>query len=200
MTERKWKTTDDILAMLEFLHKRRRLSSPRLRKLFLLKIEAWRRVSPLPDKETPLWEKYIEGKISAQQFGKAYKEATNARHTPNIDETIDAGVIDAFVESLVTVSSQFKDSEAEHLAQVALIRDIFGNPFRPVPLNPSWQTTTVVSLAQAVYDQRAYERMPILADALEDAGCTNEEVLAHARGEGPHVRGCWLIDLLLGKE
>jgi hypothetical protein len=65
--------------------------------------------------------------------------------------------------------------------------------------DPHWQTSTAIGLAQAIYDQRAFDRMPILADALEDAGCTNEEVLAHCRGEGPHVRGCWVVDMLLAR-
>jgi hypothetical protein len=81
-----------------------------------------------------------------------------------------------------------------------LIRDIFGNPLHPTAVDPTWLTTNVVALAQAIYDERAFERMPILADALEDAGCTNDVVLAHCRGPGPHARGCWVVDLLLGKE
>lgn len=59
---------------------------------------------------------------------------------------------------------------------------------------------TVVKLAQAIYDERAFDRLPILADALEDAGCTNQDILAHCRGGGEHSRGCWVVDLLLGKE
>jgi hypothetical protein len=56
-----------------------------------------------------------------------------------------------------------------------------------------------VQLACAIYDDRAFEQLPILADALEEAGCDNADILAHCRGPGPHVRGCWLVDLLLGK-
>jgi hypothetical protein len=81
-----------------------------------------------------------------------------------------------------------------------LLRDIFGNPFRPVTLDPRWQTETVVALATGIYAERAFDRMPILADALEEAGCDNRDVLDHCRGNGPHVRGCWVVDLLLGKE
>jgi biotin carboxyl carrier protein len=80
------------------------------------------------------------------------------------------------------------------------LRDIFGNPFRPVAIDPRWLTSTVVDLAGGIYEERAFERMPILADALMDAGCDNEEIIAHCRGDGPHVRGCWVVDLLLGKE
>lgn len=80
-----------------------------------------------------------------------------------------------------------------------LLRDIVGNPFRPIALDPAWLTTTVHSLAQTVYDERAFDRLPVLADALEDAGCANHELLSHCRGPGSHVRGCWVVDLLLGK-
>ena len=89
---------------------------------------------------------------------------------------------------------------AESRRQAAFLRDIFGNPFRPVALHPAWLTANVVDLARAIYDERAFERLPILADALMDAGCDEADVLAHCRGVGPHARGCWVVDLLLGKE
>jgi hypothetical protein len=82
---------------------------------------------------------------------------------------------------------------------VGLFRDIFGNPFRPLVLDPSWLNGTVTHLAHGIYADRAFERLPILADALPDAGCEDPEILSHCRGGGPHVRGCWLTDLLLGK-
>lgn len=81
-----------------------------------------------------------------------------------------------------------------------LIRDIFGNPFRPVTFSPDWRTDSVLSLAKQMYDGREFSAMPILADALQDAGCDSEDVLDHCRGGGPHVRGCWVVDLVLGKE
>ncbi len=80
------------------------------------------------------------------------------------------------------------------------IRDIFGNPFRPVACDPEWLTSDVLALARGIYDDRAFDRMPILADALQDAGCDNDEVLNHCRDPNQiHVRGCWVVDLLLGK-
>jgi hypothetical protein len=91
----------------------------------------------------------------------------------------------------------------EMAAQISLLREVFGNPFRPVTLDPawlSWKDATVVKLAQAVYDERAFDRMPVLADALEDAGCDNTDILDHCRGPATHVRGCWVVDLILGKE
>ena len=89
---------------------------------------------------------------------------------------------------------------SEELAQAHLLRDIFGNPFRPVAFDPAWRTDTAVSLARQMYESREFSAMPILADALQDAGCDNPDVLNHCRGEGPHVRGCWVVDLVLGKE
>lgn len=84
--------------------------------------------------------------------------------------------------------------------QADLLRDIFGNPFRPVVSSPAWRSETVVALASAIYAERAFDRMPILADALEEAGCDQPDILAHCRGPGPHVRGCWVVDGVLGKE
>ena len=79
------------------------------------------------------------------------------------------------------------------------LHDIFGNPFRPLRTDPNWLTSTVVAIARGVYDERAFNRLPLLADALQDAGCENTDILDHCRGPGPHVRGCWVIDQLLGK-
>ncbi|MBP3953754.1 hypothetical protein J8F10_00365 [Gemmata sp. G18] len=87
----------------------------------------------------------------------------------------------------------------EAVAQTWLTRDIFGNPFRPVTFSPSWRTSTAVALASQMYESRDFGAMPILADALQDAGCDSADVLDHCRGPGPHVRGCWVVDLVLGK-
>jgi len=94
--------------------------------------------------------------------------------------------------------------------QAAIVRCIFGNPFRPVAVEPSWlawRDRAVVKMAQAAYDDRLLPAghldpagLAVLADALEDAGCTDADVLGHLRGPGPHVRGCWVVDLLLGKD
>lgn len=87
--------------------------------------------------------------------------------------------------------------------QCLFIRDLSGNPFRPVSIPPAvlaWNNGTIPRLAQAIYDERAFDRVPILADALEEAGCTSADILAHCRSAGPHVRGCWAVDVVLGKE
>ena len=89
--------------------------------------------------------------------------------------------------------------EAERQAQARLLKELFGNPFRPVAFGPAWRSETVSALAAGIYADRAFDRMPILADALEEAGCDHPDVLAHCRGPGPHARGCWVVDLVLGK-
>jgi len=114
---------------------------------------------------------------------------------------------------------------AGYPAEAHLLRDIIGNPWRLVKLPLAWQhgqrredssdtagtmesccpwliwrDGTVPRLAQAIYAEHAWERLPILADALEEAGCANEDILQHLRGAGPHARGCWVLDLLLGRK
>jgi hypothetical protein len=81
-----------------------------------------------------------------------------------------------------------------------LLRELFGNPFRPVTADPAWLTPTVIALAEGIYQESAFDRLPILADALQDAGCDSEDVLNHCRYEGVHVRGCWVSDLLTGRK
>jgi hypothetical protein len=84
-----------------------------------------------------------------------------------------------------------------------LLRCVFGNPFRPAPMIPAWRRANdgaAVRIAQDIYEERAFDRLPLLADALEDAGCDAPTVLGHCRGGGPHARGCWVVDgLLAGK-
>ena len=104
-----------------------------------------------------------------------------------------------------------RKEKIERKARCDLIRDLVGSPFRPSPSLPAavlnWNDRTVRRLAQAIYDERQMpegtldtSRLAVLADALLDAGCDNEELLAHLRKPGPHVRGCWAIDLILGRE
>jgi hypothetical protein len=85
--------------------------------------------------------------------------------------------------------------------QADLVRDISGPlPFRPIRLDPSWRTHAVMALATAIYDDRRWDDMPVLGDALQEAGCSDAELLAHCHGPAFHARGCWALDLLLNKE
>jgi hypothetical protein len=96
-----------------------------------------------------------------------------------------------------------KATRDERLCQVDLIRDVYGNPFLPALLLaagiPVRNEGRVRDVATVIYDARVFDRLPILADALEDAACTDAELLGHLRSPGPHVRGCWALDLVLGK-
>jgi hypothetical protein len=134
------------------------------------------------------------------------------------DSTI-VGVLTAYETRLAVASStagpppaivgpqwhgEWKKAEgAELAAHAGLVRCLFGNPFGPArSVDPDWLTRdrgAVPCVASAIYFERAFDRLPILADALEDAGCTDTVLLGHLRGPGPHVRGCWALDLVLGK-
>jgi hypothetical protein len=87
----------------------------------------------------------------------------------------------------------------EHREQTALVRCLFGNPFCPRPVCAAWLTREVRALADAIYADRAFDRMPVLADAVEAAGCTDADLIEDCRSGPQHARGCWVVDLLLGK-
>ncbi|MDY3552724.1 hypothetical protein R5W24_001812 [Gemmata sp. JC717] len=127
--------------------------------------------------------------------GEAVEQMAHREATGHVDEMMEAW-LDAWLGSERAVGWTDSDPDG-HL--VSLLRCSFGNPFRSVIADPKWLTSTVIALAQGIYDDRAFHRLPILADALQDAGCDNTDVLDHCRSADPHVRGCWVIDLLLGK-
>jgi hypothetical protein len=116
----------------------------------------------------------------------------------------DPGVVATYAAA--ALASADADFDAERGAQAALLRDIFGSPFRPPRVAPSvlsWNDGTIVKLASAVYEERDFTqgRMGVIADAMEEAGCTDQQVLSHLREQGVHhVRGCFVVDLLLGRE
>jgi hypothetical protein len=89
-------------------------------------------------------------------------------------------------------------ASAERRAQKALLDDLFGGPSGPPAIDPAWLTADVRTLASAVYQERRFGDLPVLADALEEAGCQDLALLAHLRGPGPHALGCWPLDLALG--
>ena len=95
-------------------------------------------------------------------------------------------------------AATLEELSVEYRFQANLFRDIIGNPFYSVKRPVGWLTTDVLTVAAAIYEARAFERMPILGDALEDAGCDKAEILDHCRQPGDHVRGCWVLDFLLG--
>ncbi len=150
----------------------------------------------------------IQADVSEQRWHYVREYAAGLVCRSCSDELYAARLID--ILAFATDCAVFADSgdeatarQREYDSQASWLHDIFGNPFRRERLDPAWLAWnggTVPKLARAVYDERAYDRLPILADALEEAGCTNVDIVSHLRGPGPHVRGCWAIDLLLGKQ
>jgi len=155
-------------------------------------------------------ERYSDGDATRKELSAANRDATaafrEARGTPSSQPTGAAvkasrpnNLQGAMIETLVHISGG-RDNPWEE-ALHSMIHDVFDNRFfRIVRLEPGLRTSTVTALALQMYESRDFSAMPILADALQDAGCDNDEVLNHCRGAGPHVRGCWVVDLVLRKE
>jgi hypothetical protein len=187
MTEEEWLTATDPRKMLPLVSLK---ASDR--KLILLAVQCWQRPGRYASQRTAialLSEQVISGK-------KRFPELVSALSTMKFDrEQYPPSVrwwVNIGVRNVVVADGQDREP-------AGWLRCVFGNPFRPVAADPSWLTPTVVALAYAIYADRAFDRMPVLADALEEAGCDHHDVLAHCRGDGPHVRGCWVVDLVIGK-
>ena len=154
----------------------------------------------------------LDKKILTRAAEKAWRKAgggitssltTRGQETNSVQRAVVAAILAQSTPwnaaGYFTTKPWLLSNGADRAKLCLLIREVFGNPFRPGSLDPAWRTPAVLHLAQALYDDRAFEQLPILADALEEAGCTSRDVLDHCRGPGPHVRGCWAVDLVLGK-
>jgi hypothetical protein len=108
-------------------------------------------------------------------------------------------VVQGVAERLYTLTGGPYQSYQGRKRLCHLVRCLFDNPFRPVVFDAKWRTEPAVALATGIYEERAFDRLPILADALEEAGCDHADVLSHCRGPGLHARGCWVVDGVLGK-
>ena len=164
--------------------------------------------SQLPDDRLKqlieLIERYADGKSGGRTLVQAY-ELFGVVKERAVANALDPDMLKALRAAQASNEDppgiafpQWQDSNL----QVALLRDIFGNPFRPVALDPawlSWHDGLLVSMAKRMYDSRDFADQPVLADALEEAGCQDQDILGHCRSGGEHVRGCWVLDRLLGK-
>jgi len=228
MTEAEWLTCTDPTPMLEFLR-----DNVTERKLMLVVCACGRLVSHLltdsRSKEAlPIAERFADGLVSQAEMDAVFQPACNAaaEATRYSAGTTDGAPLPtwaaAWVIAKAVIATSTMRGEDAFLGAVdgldfatsalgqsptPLLQDIFGNPFRPAPIASHWLTPTVLSLAQAAYDNRILPagtldnaRLAILANALEEAGCDDADILAHCRGLWPHVRGCWVVDILLGKE
>jgi hypothetical protein len=161
----------------------------------------------------------VRGKLSPlSPLNKAHVAAAYSAWVPSENHLQRAGFVMKI--KLVTLATRFAVSDAEAKSnssaadfaamaardskkQVSALLCIFGNPLRPVGIDPhwfTWNSGAIPKLAQTIYEERAFDRMLALAEALTETGCTNADMLAHCRSGGEHVRGCWVVDLLLGKE
>jgi hypothetical protein len=221
LKEQDWLARADATNMLEFL--RGKITSRRFR---LFASCCCQRIQHLPKYELyrsaiEVSERFADGKATEQELESA-RQAIGHKWASSAGETLRAAILACHGELLYREHGQMtardvadaaaraismrakklhRQSEelAEKRAQACLLRDIFGNPFHPVIINPIWRTTNVIGIAQTIYSERRFDDMPILGDALEDAGCDNKDILEHCRSGGEHVRGCWVVDLILGK-
>jgi hypothetical protein len=155
----------------------------------------------------PLWRKHhdrangITGERVSEKASRAESACLHAV-MPSVPRTRDLHPdLYPYAPEIIELIDLPDRTQASFPRNVRLLHDIFGPlPFRDVAVAPAWRTSDVMLLARGIYEEKAFDRMPILADALQDAGCDHEEILSHCRAtQWEHVRGCWVIDLLLGK-
>jgi hypothetical protein len=186
------------------------------RKLRLFACACCRRIWPLltdgrSRHAVAVAEGYAEGRVGEQELRAAHDASRLSSKLSRVDWGRDAALCCSSAwepHEVATGAARFARYKVERkadetLPQAALLRDVFGPfPFRPVSLRPdvlAWGDRLVVRLARGIYDARRFADLPLLGDALLDAGCDEEEVLAHCRAGGEHVLGCWALDLILGK-
>ena len=208
MNEAEWLACADPQKMLAFL--RGKASE---RKLRLFAAACCRRSWPLltderSRKAVEVAERYADGIVNERGLRFAFSCAADAFAYAASAHTADAQAAAGAANAAHPEAGYYARYVTPRKEHPGPLRDLFGPlPFRPVTVSPGWQAPQVVAQAQAAYDERELPagtldptRLAVLADALEEAGCTNQTVLEHLRGAGPHVRGCWAVDLLLGKE
>ena len=208
MTEAEWISCTDPQKMLEFL---RGKAGERKARLFAVACcrGLWHRMAGPLRRVVEVGERYADGLASPDeadreaglaigQGGEGYRFSMAAWNTVALCSEPD----DPFHIASDT-AAQANAVQHGQSAQCRLLRCIFGPlPFRSASLSPAvltWRGGLLVSMARRIYDSRDFTDMPVLADALEEAGCRDADVLGHCRSDGEHVRGCWAIDLLLGK-
>jgi hypothetical protein len=199
MTEAGWLAATYPGPILEFLHARGGAGNRKLR-LFACGCcrQVWSFLTHIDSRAAvEAAEGFADGLVSRRQLEKAAAGARGA--IPSAPARLAQRAARVRLGSLAAETT----SSVGPGLSARLLRDLFGNPFRPAPsLAPavlSWNGGTVPRLASAIYEERAFDRLPVLADALEDAGCADADVLTHCRSSGEHTRRCWVVDLVLGK-
>ena len=195
MTESEWLDENDPVPLFQQINGAGTERQLRLFSTAALASDGYR--SPQADFRLNLVEQFADGLVTLRQIRDAWPPLS-----PDAPTTAPELAFD-WAETIVMARARRYYGGgfpilSEPLVSV-LFRDVFGARFRPVAFNQSWRTEAVVALARGMYESRDFGLMPVLADALDDAGCGDADVLAHCRGTGPHVRGCWVVDLVLGK-
>jgi hypothetical protein len=228
MTEAEWLAATDPAPMMKFLRGRLSDRQSRLLMVrFVHELLAWHH-DAATRAVTSILDRYAEGCFAEKELHDALRpfatscqvladegypwSVQDARPLHAHVESAAVWLIRRFLPPETTVSNlsdlsvlRLSPKDADMLDYFQwlvckMLRDVVGiAAFRPITFEAAWRKPTVVATAESIYAERAFDRMPILADALQDAGCENDDVLAHCRGDGSHVRGCWVVDLLLGK-
>jgi hypothetical protein len=213
MTEEEWLACTDPRPMLEFLGDR--VSERKLR-LFLCACcrDVQRHLDQLfYSRETraalQTVERFADGRADAEELREARKAAEKAASCDARKEARSdaASAVESAAALPLTLLKAQKGAEYaawqdrnRRPEQAGRLREVIGNPFRLAAIDPAWlfcNEGSVRKVAEAIYADRVFGEMPFLADALEDAGCTNPDILGHCRQPGPHIRGCWVLDLLV---
>jgi hypothetical protein len=215
MTEQEWLACQEPREILEFLEG---MTSERKLRLFAVACSrsGWHLLTDDRSRRAiEVAERFADGDVPKGELRLAWEAAGEVTPTDHGGAARHPAWHNAHTASWMVAETGGRPSfGAWHAREIAgdaaymvLRRDVFGNPFRPVSLDPAWRTPTVASLANAAYEEHSLPsghldaaRLAILADALEEAGCTDRDILDHLRSPGPHVRGCWVVDLLLAKE
>ncbi len=203
MTELEWRKGSDPLALLASLPFWR--SRGRRRRLILCGLcrLLW---DALPDETSRRWveeaERYADGCIPLKDLSKLAPSDQSAwKRDMTLTSIRDPQLLRAVALGARNPSTVHIPLSTNHGWLLCfLVREIFGNPYQVMAFDSDWLSSTVIDLARTIYEDHAFERMPILADALMDAGCDNADILDHCRYSTPHVRGCWVIDLILDKK
>lgn len=218
MTREEWLASRDLVKMLELLHGR---AGPRKFQLFAcacLRRQLWDRTQELPFRRAVVYaERFALGLATRDEMRSAFQRAwprgwERARSAAVVAVGLQTRDLHYWrclelaneVRAVLARGTRRTESSRERLdtearrEQVALLHEVFGDPFETAAFDPAWRLPEVVHLAETLNDEGTFEETPVLADALQDAGCDREDVLAHLRGpSAQHVRGCWALDLIL---
>jgi hypothetical protein len=223
MTEAEWLDCMDVNRLMAYVTREGTKGDRRKGRLFLCACcrRIWDHLGTRMQYTVESAERFAEGKLSLKQMAAARADAQRAVGRFELTEApavtaalwtvyhgersllswLQAGA-QACVEAVCEEARDVGAWAAARTTQAALLHDIFGNPFRPVPIDPAWlawHDGLVRQMTQDICARRAFDEMPVLADALEDASCDNTDLLSHCRGKGDHAIGCWVLDRLLGK-